>query len=42
MQDFCARHALAPVTETFKMAEINDAFEKLKNGSPRYRLVLEP
>ncbi|MEM1098784.1 MAG: NAD(P)-dependent alcohol dehydrogenase [Planctomycetota bacterium] len=41
MVDFCARHGLAPVTETYRMADLNDAFEKLKTGSPRYRLVLE-
>jgi len=41
MIEFCARHELAPVTETYKMADLNDAFEKLKSGSPRYRLVLE-
>ncbi|MEO0515401.1 MAG: NAD(P)-dependent alcohol dehydrogenase [Planctomycetota bacterium] len=41
MLDFCARHDIAPMTETFKMANINDAFEKLRNGSPRYRIVLE-
>ena len=41
MIDLCARQGLAPVTETYKMADLNDAFEKLKNGSPRYRLVLE-
>ena len=41
MLEFCARHQIQPVTETYKMSEINDAFEKLRNGSPRYRLVLE-
>lgn len=40
MLAFCARHDIAPMTETFKMSDINDAFEKLRNGSPRYRLVL--
>lgn len=40
MLAFCARHDIAPMTETFKMDDINDAFEKLRNGSPRYRLVL--
>lgn len=41
MLDFCARHEISPMIETTKMADINDAFEKLRNGSPRYRLVLE-
>ncbi|MEQ9460371.1 MAG: NAD(P)-dependent alcohol dehydrogenase [Phycisphaeraceae bacterium] len=40
MIDFCARHDIAPVIETFPMDKINDAFEKLRSGSPRYRLVL--
>jgi len=41
MLDFCARHGIAPVTETLPISQINDAFEKLRSGSPRYRLVLE-
>lgn len=41
MLDFCARHEIKPVTETFKMSEINDAFEHLKAGKARYRIVLE-
>ncbi len=41
MVDFCARHGIAPVTETLPLSKINDAFEKLRSGSPRYRLVLE-
>nr|WP_207310213.1 NAD(P)-dependent alcohol dehydrogenase [Rubinisphaera italica] len=40
MLEFCARHDIAPMTEVSKMSDINDAFEKLRNGSPRYRLVL--
>ncbi|TWU22019.1 Aldehyde reductase Ahr [Novipirellula galeiformis] len=40
MLEFAARHQIAPMTETFPMSQINDAFEKLRNGSPRYRLVL--
>ncbi|MEO1236266.1 MAG: NAD(P)-dependent alcohol dehydrogenase [Planctomycetota bacterium] len=41
MLEFCARQGIEPVTESYKMADLNDAFEKLKTGSPRYRLVLE-
>ncbi|GJM18018.1 MAG: alcohol dehydrogenase [Phycisphaeraceae bacterium] len=41
MLDFCARHAIAPVTETFKMSAANDAFEHLRAGKARYRIVLE-
>lgn len=41
MLEFCGRHDIKPMTETYAMSDINDAFEKLRNGSPRYRLVLE-
>jgi uncharacterized zinc-type alcohol dehydrogenase-like protein len=40
MLDFCARHEIAPVTEAFKMSEINEAFEHLAAGEARYRIVL--
>jgi len=40
MLDFCARHAIAPVTETFPMSQINEAFEHLRSGKARYRFVL--
>ncbi len=39
MLDFCARHGIAPNTETFPMSDINDAFERLRH-SPPHRLVL--
>lgn len=41
MLDFCARHKIEPVTEDFKMSEINKAFEHLSKGKPRYRIVME-
>ena len=41
MLEFCARHNIETVTEDFKMSEINEAFEHLENGKPRYRIVLE-
>ncbi len=41
MLEFCARHGINAVTEDFKMSEINEAFEHLENGKPRYRIVLE-
>lgn len=41
MLDFCARHEIKPMIETFPMAEINDAFEHLASGKARYRIVLE-
>jgi uncharacterized zinc-type alcohol dehydrogenase-like protein len=41
MLEFAARHQIEPVTEVYAMSDINEAFEKLRNGSPRYRLVLQ-
>lgn len=41
MLEFCARHDIKPVTETFPLSRANEALEKLRNGKPRYRLVLE-
>lgn len=41
MLAFCARHRIAPVTEHFPMSRINDAFEHLKSGLARYRIVLD-
>ena len=41
MLEFAARHQIEPITELFPMSQVNDAMEKLKNGKPRYRLVLE-
>ena len=41
MLQFCARHSIAPITETFPMSKVNDAFERLRSGKARYRLVLE-
>jgi uncharacterized zinc-type alcohol dehydrogenase-like protein len=40
MIDFCARHKISPVTESFKFSEINEAFEHLEAGKARYRIVL--
>lgn len=41
MLDFSARHSIAPVTENFKLSEVNDALEHLRAGKARYRIVLE-
>ena len=41
MLEFSARHSIAPITETFPMSKINDAFERLRSGKARYRVVLE-
>lgn len=40
MLDFCARHGIAPVTETFAMDEVNEALEHLRAGKARHRIVL--
>jgi uncharacterized zinc-type alcohol dehydrogenase-like protein len=40
MLAFSARHSIAPVTETFPMSKVNDAFERLRSGKARYRAVL--
>ena len=41
MLEFCARHEIAPVIETFPMSRVNDAMEHLRSGKARYRIVLE-
>ena len=40
MLEFCARHKIEPVTETFPMSKINEAFAHLRAGKARYRIVL--
>jgi len=41
MLEFCARRGIAPVTESFKMSEANEAFKHLESGKARYRIVIE-
>ncbi|MEO1007486.1 MAG: NAD(P)-dependent alcohol dehydrogenase [Planctomycetota bacterium] len=41
MLEFCGRHGIEAVTETFKMSEANDALQHLRGGKARYRIVLE-
>jgi len=41
MLDFCGRHDIAAVTSFFPMSKVNDAFDHLKSGKARYRIVLE-
>jgi uncharacterized zinc-type alcohol dehydrogenase-like protein len=41
MLDFAARHDIRPQTEHFGSDRINDAIEHLRNGSPRYRVVVD-
>jgi uncharacterized zinc-type alcohol dehydrogenase-like protein len=40
MLDFCARHKIEPITETFPLSKINEAFAHLEAGKARYRIVL--
>ena len=40
MLDFCARHGIAPITETFPMSEVNAALGHLRAGKAHYRIVL--
>ncbi len=40
MLEFCARHSIAPVTETFPMSKVNEALDHLRAGKARYRIVL--
>jgi uncharacterized zinc-type alcohol dehydrogenase-like protein len=40
MLDFALRHEVKPVIETFPMDRVNDALDHLRNGKPRYRIVL--
>jgi len=41
MLDFAARHDVTPVNEHFPMSKVNDAFEHLRSGKARYRIVLD-
>jgi uncharacterized zinc-type alcohol dehydrogenase-like protein len=41
MLEFCARHGVAPVTETFPLSKVNDALAHVRAGKARYRVVLE-
>lgn len=40
MLDFCARHRIEPVTQTFPLSRVNDAIKHLADGKARYRVVL--
>ncbi len=40
MLKFAALHKIEPIVESFKFSQINEAIDKLRNGSPRYRVVL--
>jgi uncharacterized zinc-type alcohol dehydrogenase-like protein len=40
MLEFCARHDIKPVIETFPMSEVNEALAHLEAGKARHRIVL--
>lgn len=42
MLDFAVRHDIKPVIENFRMDQVNDAMDRLRNGQVRYRMVLSP
>ncbi|MDH3514529.1 MAG: NAD(P)-dependent alcohol dehydrogenase [Gammaproteobacteria bacterium] len=41
MLEFCARHRIEPMTESFPLSRVNDAMTHLRGGKARYRVVLE-
>ena len=41
MVDFAARHGIAPLVEHLPLGQVNEALERLRQGRPRYRIVLD-
>lgn len=41
MLEFAARHGIEPITETYNFDQVNEAIDRLRNGKPRYRIVLK-
>jgi len=41
MLDFCGEHNVVSTIETIKMADINDAFERMEDNDVRYRFVID-
>ena len=41
MLEFCVRHDIKPMIETYPMSKCNEALEHLESGKARYRVVLE-
>ncbi|MDJ0660389.1 MAG: NAD(P)-dependent alcohol dehydrogenase [Crocosphaera sp.] len=41
MLEFVQLHQIEPMIEVFPIEQVNQAMDKLKNGQPRYRLVLK-
>jgi uncharacterized zinc-type alcohol dehydrogenase-like protein len=40
MLDFALRHDIRPIIEAFPFEQVNEAFDRLKSGKARYRIVL--
>lgn len=41
MVEFAARHEIRPMVEMYSFSQVNEAMERLRNGKPRFRVVLE-
>jgi uncharacterized zinc-type alcohol dehydrogenase-like protein len=41
MLEFAAQHTIEPMVECYPLSRVNDAIERLRQGKPRYRLVLK-
>ncbi len=41
MLEFAGRHDIRPVIERFSFDNVNDAVDRVRSGTPRYRVVLE-
>lgn len=41
MLEFCARHGIEARTEHLPMSRVNEAITRLRDGRPRYRMVLD-
>ncbi|WP_370264106.1 NAD(P)-dependent alcohol dehydrogenase [Limnobacter sp.] len=40
MLNFAALHNIEPIVEPYRFSQINEALDKVRNGSPRFRVVL--
>jgi uncharacterized zinc-type alcohol dehydrogenase-like protein len=41
MLDFCAEHGIHPETETIRIDQVNQAWERMEKGDVRYRFVID-
>ncbi len=41
MLEFCVRHNIYPITEEYPLDKVNEAFDHLKAGKARFRIVLK-